>query len=194
VTIAPWVIRNLTKFDRPTLLTTGDGSVLKGANCPLTYRGGGTGSWDIRCLAGQGVPRDESVLSARWRDEALDYARDNAGRLPVVMAARVARTFALYPSPSRQVRELDFTEDRPRALVWIALGAYAAAVALSLVGIAALRNEPSSVAIMLAPVALVVVTSALGYGTWRFRQAADVSLIPLAATGLTLLMERIRRA
>jgi hypothetical protein len=112
----------------------------------------------------------------------------------VVAAARVARTFALYPSPSRQVQELDFIEDRPRALVWIAFGAYAAIVALSLLGTAALRSEPSLVAIMLAPVALVVVTSALGYGTWRFRQAADVALIPLAATGVALLMGRVRRA
>jgi hypothetical protein len=194
MTIAPWVIRNVTTFDRSTFLTTGDGSVFKGANCPSTYRGGGTGSWDIGCLLGYRVPRDESVLSARWRDEAFDYARDNAGRVPVVMAARVARTFALYPSPSRQVRELGFSEGRPRALVWIALAAYVAAVALSIVGIAALREQPGVVAIMLAPVALMVVTSALGYGSWRFRQATDVSLVLLAAVGLTRLMGRVRRA
>jgi hypothetical protein len=194
VTIAPWVIRNVTTFDRATFLTTGDGSVFKGANCPPTYRGGGTGSWDIGCLVGYRVPRDESVLSARWRDEAFDFARDNAGRVPTVMAARVARTFALYPSPRRQVHELASFEGRPRALVWLALAAYVAAVALSLAGIAALRERPGVVAIMLAPVVLVIVTSALGYGTWRFRQAADVALVLLAAAGLTRLMARVRRA
>jgi hypothetical protein len=194
VTIAPWVVRNVTTFDRATFLTTGDGSVFKGANCPTTYRGASIGSWDPGCLAGYRVPRDESVLSARWRDDALDFARDNAGRVPVVMGARVARTFSLYPSPARQVRELDFIEDRPRALVWIALAAYAAAVALSLVGIAALRERPGVVAIMLAPVALAVVTSALGYGTWRFRQPADVAIVLLAAAGLAWLTGRMRRA
>jgi Dolichyl-phosphate-mannose-protein mannosyltransferase len=194
VTLAPWVIRNVTTFDRSVFLTTGDGSVFKGANCPTTYRGGGTGSWDIRCLAGYRVPRDESVLSERWRDEAFDYASDNAGRVPVVMAARVARTFALYPLPRRQVQELVFIEGRPRALVWIALAAYAALLMLAVIGIAALRPRLGLIAIMLAPVVLVVVTSALGYGTWRFRQAAEVALVVLAAAGITQLTGRLRRA
>ena len=194
VTIAPWVIRNVTTFDRSVFLTTGDGSVFKGANCPTTYRGGGTGSWDIRCLAGYRVPRDESVLSERWRDEAVDYASDNAGRVPVVVAARVARTFALYPLPRRQVQDLVFIEGRPRALVWIALAAYAALVVLALVGTAALTPRLGLIAILLAPVVMVIVTSALGYGTWRFRQAAEVALVVLAAAGIAQLTGRLRRA
>jgi Dolichyl-phosphate-mannose-protein mannosyltransferase len=194
VTIAPWVARNVTTFDRSTFLTTGDGSVFKGANCPTTYRGGGTGSWDIRCLAGYRVPRDESILSERWRDEAFDYASDNASRVPIVMAARVARTFGLYPLPRRQVQELVFIEGRPRALVWIALVAYAALVVLAVIGTAALRPRLGLIAILLAPVVLVIVTSALGYGTWRFRQAAEVALVVLAAAGITQLTGRLRRA
>jgi hypothetical protein len=192
--IAPWVIRNVTTFDRATFLTTGDGSVFKGANCPSTYRGAGTGSWDIGCLVGYRVPRDESVLSARWRDEALEYARDNGGRVPVVLAARVARTFALYPSPARQVRELGFYEGRPRPLLWIALVVYVALVVLSVAGVATLRERLDVVAILLAPVILVVVTSALGYGTWRFRQAAEVALVVLAGAALARLGERMRHA
>ena len=75
LTIAPWTIRNLPTFDRTTFLTTGDGSVFKGANCPGTYRGGFTGGWDIRCLARRATPRDESVLSAALRATRFDYAR-----------------------------------------------------------------------------------------------------------------------
>jgi Dolichyl-phosphate-mannose-protein mannosyltransferase len=194
VAIGPWVIRNVTTFDRGTFLTTGDGSVFKGANCPSTYRGTGTGSWDIGCLLGYRVPRDESVLSERWRDEALEYARDNAGRVPVVLAARVARTFALYPSPKRQVSELVFNEGRPRWLVWIALAAYVALVALAAVGLDTLRERLDVVAILLAPVVLVVITSALGYGTWRFRQAAEVALVVLAGAGISRVVEQVRHA
>ena len=154
-----------------------------------------TGGWDIRCLAGYPAPRDESVLSARWRDESLDYAQENAGRVPVVVAARVARTFALYPSPRSQVAELSFYEGRPRALVWLALAAYAAVVALALAGIVALSPQWGLIAIMLAPVVLVVVTSALGYGTWRFRQAAEVALLALAGVAAARLAgRRVRRA
>ncbi|HEX6583219.1 MAG TPA: glycosyltransferase family 39 protein [Thermoleophilaceae bacterium] len=194
LTIAPWVIRNAVTFERSTFLTTGDGSVLRGANCDLAYRGQRTGDWDFRCLAGYRVARDESILAARWRDEAFDYAGDNLGRVPVVVAARVGRSFSLYPSPGRQVNELDFIEDRPRALVWIGLAAYAAVVALSAAGIAALRARPDLVAIVLAPVALVVLTSAAGYGSWRFRQPAEVSFVVLAGIGLTWMMGRRRHA
>lgn len=188
--IAPWVIRNAATFDRSTFLTTGDGSVLRGANCDLAYRGQRTGDWDFRCLSGYRVPRDESILAARWRDEAVEYAGEHIGRLPVVVAARVGRSFSLYPSPARQVTELDFIEDRPRTLVWIALVTYVAVVALAVAGIAALRDRLDSVAIVLAPVALVVLTSAAGYGTWRFRQPAEVSSVVLAGIGVTWMMGR----
>jgi hypothetical protein len=192
--IAPWVIRNAATFERSTFLTTGDGSVLRGANCDLSYRGQRTGDWDFRCLSGYRVPRDESILAARWRDEAFDYAGDNIGRVPVVMAARVGRSFSLYPSPARQATELDFIEGRPRTHVWIALAAYVAVVGLALAGIAALRERLDLVAIVLAPVALVVLTSAAGYGTWRFRQPAEVSFVLLAGIGVTWMMGRRRHA
>lgn len=194
LTIAPWVIRNAVTFERSTFLTTGDGSVFRGANCDLTYRGPGTGAWDLHCVGGDRVPKDESILAARWRDDALDYASDNLGRVPVVVAARVARSFSLYPRPARQVTELNFIEGRPRTLVWIALAAYAAVVALAVAGIAALRDDLAVVAIVLAPVALVVIASAAGYGGWRFRQPAEVSFALLAGIGATWMLERGRRA
>jgi hypothetical protein len=192
--IAPWVIRNALTFERTTFLTTGDGSVLRGANCDLSYHGQRTGDWDFRCLTGYRVPRDESILAARWRDEALDYATDNLGRVPVVVAARIGRSFSLYPSPARQATELQFIEDRSRTLVWVALAAYVAVVALGVAGVAALRDHLDIVAIVLAPVALVVLTSAAGYGTWRFRQAAEVSFVVLAGIGITWMMGRRRHA
>jgi hypothetical protein len=194
LTIAPWVVRNALTFERTTFLTTGDGSVLRGANCDLAYRGQRTGDWDFRCLAGYRVARDESILAAQWRREALDYARDNLGRVPVVVAARVGRSFSLYPSPGRQVNELEFIEDRPRTLVWIGLASYVAVVALSVAGIAALRQRLDVVAILLAPAALVVLTSAAGYGSWRFRQPAEVSFVLLAGIGATWMTARRRHA
>jgi hypothetical protein len=188
LTIAPWVIRNADTFERSTFLTTGDGSVFRGANCDLSYYGRGTGSWDFRCLIDARVSRDESILAARWRDDALDYASDHRGRLPVVVAARVARSFSLYPRPSRQVNELEFIEDRPRALVWVALAAYAAVVALAVVGAAAVRDQLPALMVLLAPVALVVIASAAGYGAWRFRQPAEVSFAVLAGIGVGRLL------
>jgi len=192
--IAPWVIRNAVTFERSTFLTTGDGSVLRGANCDSAYRGPVTGAWNFGCLTGYRVPRDESILAARWRDEAVDYASDNLGRVPVVVAARIGRSFSLYPGPERQVAWLKFTEDRPRTPVWVALAAYVAVVALAITGVAALRERLDLVAILLAPVALVVLTSAAGYGGWRFRQPAEVAFVVLAGIGLTWMTGRRRHA
>jgi len=188
VTIAPWVIRNAVTFDEPTFLTTGDGSVLYGANCPDSYYGPGTGGWSFPCLVASaeatGLTRDESVLSARWRDDALDYARDNAGRVPIVMTVRVLRSFSLYPSPARQVRELAFIEDRPRPLVWVGLVTYAVVAIAAVAGALRVRRDRLTVVAMLAPLVLVVLTSAGGYGAWRFRQAAEVSLVSLAGVAV----------
>ena len=136
------------------------------------------------------MPRDESVLAARWRDDALDYASDHGGRIPVVVAARVARSFSLYPSPSRQANELEFIEDRPRTLVWVALAAYAAVVALAVAGMAALRDRMT-----------VRGDHARPGGTRRARErrrlrrlavpaAAEVSFVALAGSGCGWIMER----
>jgi hypothetical protein len=92
------------------------------------------------------------------------------------------------------VNDLHFLEGRPRWLVWVALAAYAAVAALAIAGVVGLRAQPGVVAIMLAPIALAVVTSALGYGTWRFRQAAEVALVTLAGVALAQLAGRMRRA
>ncbi|TMK60507.1 MAG: hypothetical protein E6G60_13370, partial [Actinobacteria bacterium] len=39
VVVAPWIGYNMARFDKPTLLSTGDGLALAGANQPKTYHG-----------------------------------------------------------------------------------------------------------------------------------------------------------
>ena len=50
VVIAPWLVRNLTTFENPTFLATGNGSVLQSANCDATYSGPFLGYWNISCI------------------------------------------------------------------------------------------------------------------------------------------------
>ena len=109
VTMAPWALYNLARFDRPVLLSTNDGTTLLGANCETAWYID-VGGWDIRCL--EPVPVDEtvdaSVRSEERRDVALDYITDHPGRLPVVVAARLGRIVDLYgltrSSPSTSER------------------------------------------------------------------------------------------
>ena len=39
---------------------------------------------------------NEADQAARWRSDAVTYAGDHAGRLPVVVGVRVLRSFDLY--------------------------------------------------------------------------------------------------
>lgn len=62
--LAPWAGHNLTRFERPVLLSTGLGSVLAVANCDTTYAGRYLGLWSIACardLDHEHIGRDASV-------------------------------------------------------------------------------------------------------------------------------------
>ena len=47
LTVGPWVGRNLATFSDVTYISTGDGPVLLGANCPGTYYGPLIGLWSL---------------------------------------------------------------------------------------------------------------------------------------------------
>ncbi|MEA2428123.1 MAG: hypothetical protein QOF37_1751, partial [Thermoleophilaceae bacterium] len=100
--LAPWAIRNVVDLGRPVLISTNDGTLLAGANCPLTYHGQDLGFWNIECISTKDPGRTETEQEAVWRREGLRYAGHHAGRLPVVLAARLGRTFDIY-QPRRMV-------------------------------------------------------------------------------------------
>jgi 4-amino-4-deoxy-L-arabinose transferase-like glycosyltransferase len=179
VVLAPWTIRNLTTFDKPFALSTNEGNLIAGANCPSTYHGHDIGSWDIRCVPA-GLVEDESLAAARFRRAGLDYAGNHAGRLPLVIAARLGRTFELL-QPIRQARH---AEGRAFGLevagaIWFLL-----LVPPGLFGVALLRRRSVPLAPLLAPLGLAVAATVVGYGVPRFRHPADVALTVLAGVAL----------
>ena len=197
VCVAPWAVRNSLTFDEPVLLTTGDGSVLAGANLPSTYRGHLLGAWDFeglyRTKTGRRRIRNEAVQSRQWRSEALDYAGDHLGRLPVVMAVRVMRTWSVYPlSPAGKADFAAVNYRHIRSLEYVVLAGFVLVLVLAAVGAYALRGQRLRLWVLLAPAVLVTVVSALGYGDTRFRQAADVALVALAAAGASSAIARRR--
>jgi 4-amino-4-deoxy-L-arabinose transferase-like glycosyltransferase len=183
VVLTPWTIRNLTVFDKPVLLSTNEGGLIAGANCPSTYRGHDIGSWDIRCVNPE-IGGDESVAAAQARREGIDYARDHAGRLPLVVLARLGRTFELL-QPVRQAEQAEARAEGLEvagAVVWfllLPLGAY---------GLVLLRRRGVPLAPLLAPFALAVAATVVGYGVPRFRHPADVALTVLAGVALDALV------
>jgi hypothetical protein len=185
--LAPWAVRNLDRFERPVPISANDGTVLAGANCDDVYSGSDIGSWQIACVP----PADpeESVANAEYRERGLEYARDNAGRLPVVAAARTGRTFGAL-QPIRQARAAEGRAD------WIEIAGAFAFYALALPAVAGaivLHRRGAALWIVLVPLALVVLVSMLGYGVPRFRHPADLALLALAAVALDALTRARQR-
>jgi hypothetical protein len=187
--IAPWAARNWIELDRPVLISTNDGTLLAGANCPITYHGVDLGFWNIACISERSID-NEARQDARWRSEGLDYASGHAGRLPVVLAARLARTFDLY-QPRRMVR---FAEGRWLRADQAGVAVYYVLAALAIAGGFALRGRRADLLTLLAPVALVLLLTLIGYGIPRFRAPAEVTIVVLAALALSRWYERRRPA
>jgi len=198
VTIAPWTLYNVGRFDRPVTLSTNDGTTLLGANCDTTYYDD-IGGWDIRCLAP--VPttetEDASVRSIERRDIAVDYIGDHLGRLPVVVAARVGRALDLYGLDS--LIALDHGEEKAEWAVWVGIVMFWVLALASIVGWRALGRADDGLAErsrarwwLVVPLAAVLLTTVLFYGAHRIRAPAEPVLVVLGAVGLLVVWDRLR--
>jgi 4-amino-4-deoxy-L-arabinose transferase-like glycosyltransferase len=186
--IAPWCVRNSLEFDRVAGVTNGDGAALAGSNTPMTFFGGRMGTWDFGGLA-LDLPRRERTNEAddgvRLRAKGLRYARDHAGRLPQVIAARTGRTWYVYPfAPAAQVRYNALAEARRQGLEWATMVSAWAVTLLAIGGALVLRRRGVWLAPFISMVVMATVVSMLFYGGPRFREAADVALVVLAAASL----------
>jgi 4-amino-4-deoxy-L-arabinose transferase-like glycosyltransferase len=177
--LAPWTVRNLSTFEKPVPISTNEGNLLAGANCGSTYNGRDIGSWDIGCIE-PGRAEDESVTAARLRGDGLDYAGDHLGRIPLVVAARLGRTFELY----QPIRQAEAAEGRAKGLeiagaLWFFLLLIPAGY-----GAVLLRRRGVPLTPLLALFALAVAATLVGYGVPRFRHPADLALTVLAAVAI----------
>jgi 4-amino-4-deoxy-L-arabinose transferase-like glycosyltransferase len=182
VVLAPWLARCWIVFDRPVLISTNVGGLLAGANCDATYHGALIGQWDFGCIPPP-VHANEALEAERLRDRGLSYARHHAGRLPVVVAARLGRSFELF-RPREQARQEAFFEGRNLRVEQAGVACYYALVLLATYGVVVLRRRDGPWRILLAPVALVVFVTVISYGFTRLRVAAEPALVVLAAVAL----------
>ena len=194
VVLAPWTIRNATTFERPVLVSTNGDAVWVGANCPRTYYGELTGAWVFSCF-GEAPPGDEAEQAVGWRERGLTYARENAERIPIVMAARLGRLLDLY-RPWDQGVFFAASEGRKPTLQKLGLVAYWLILPLAIAGFVLLRRRRDGDALMvlLAPVALVLLVGVVVYGSTRFRTAAEPALLIAAAVALDAAAHRARPA
>jgi 4-amino-4-deoxy-L-arabinose transferase-like glycosyltransferase len=175
--IAPWVIRNVVVFHHATLAADSN-TVIAGANCPQTYYGLDIGWWSNRCLERARTHR-QLLSGDASTSAAYSYAGDHLVRLPLVAVVRVLRTFNFFQPLRQGNREL-----RRRWVDVASLVFYYALPVLAVLGFTRLQRHRW---VLLAPVAMVVIVSALTWGIGRFRIAADISLIVLASSAFAAL-------
>jgi 4-amino-4-deoxy-L-arabinose transferase-like glycosyltransferase len=182
VIVSPWLVANLTRFDEPVLFSTNDGLTICGANLHRTWYGDGTGLWALDC-AGFPVPKgDRSVVSDELRSDGLHFIREHLGRLPAVVAVRVARVWSLY-APS-QMASYNVNEGRDVAVSWLGFVAFWILVPCAVVGAVLLRRRRVPITPLVSQFVIVAVTAAAIYGLVRFRVPAEVSLVVLAAVAV----------
>jgi 4-amino-4-deoxy-L-arabinose transferase-like glycosyltransferase len=172
--LAPWVVRNAVVFGHPSLAADAN-TLIAGANCRDTYYGHDIGWWSLGCLA-RARTRAQLLHGDAATGAAFSYAGDHLGRLPLVAAVRVLRTFDLF-QPLRQGNH------EPRR-GWVDIAGLAFFYPLLILAAFGFRRARLPGWILLSPIAMVAIVSALGWGIGRFRVSADVSLLVLAAGAL----------
>jgi len=182
--LAPWTIRNLSVFEKPVLVSTNGNAVFVGSNCDPVYHGPFTGLWNFNCY-GAAPGGDESEASVAYRDRGFDYARDHAGRLPVVMAVRLLRVWDLY-RPLQQAT-YESLEGRSETASRIGLVFYYPLLLLAVAGAVILRRRGAPLWPLAAFPVMVSLTAVAIYGVTRFRFAAEPALCVLAAVALVSL-------
>lgn len=190
--LAPWETRLLTTFDRPVLISNNSSGIWVGSNCPQTYHGPLIGSWRFDCYGTVPPPGDESERFAEYRRRGIDYMKDHAGRLPVVVAARLGRLLDVY-RPWDQGAYINRGEGRHERATHLGLLAYWLLVPFAICGALLLRRRRErALLVLLAPVVLVVLVAAVTYGSTRFRFAAEPGLVVLGAVTVDTLVSLLR--
>jgi 4-amino-4-deoxy-L-arabinose transferase-like glycosyltransferase len=179
--VTPWLVRNAVVFHR-VILAADSSTVIAGANCGDTYYGHDIGWWSNACLE-RARTRTQLLEGDASTSAAISFARHHVTRLPLVAAVRTLRTFNLF-QPLRQGNR----EPRRKWVDIVGLALYFPLLVVAVLGALKLRTRCW---ILLAPVWMVLIVSITGWGIGRFRVAADVSIIVLAAYWLVVRSRRM---
>jgi len=195
--VSPWVGFNLHRFKDFTTISTNDGIALAGSNCKNVYYGKGIGLTAITgpdaCIDYPPPPGDQSQVARIYRKRAFNYMRDHLRRVPLVVAARIGRTWSLY----RPLDMVNFNkgEGRESWVTRLGLLVYYPTLVFAIAGSIAMwrRRARRALWVLLVPAIALTIGVAATYGQTRFRAAAEPSLAILAAVGVLTLFPRLAR-
>lgn len=189
--LSPWLARNWAVQDTFPLLSTNGGLTAMVANCHSAYYGE-VGFFDARCSLVCYRDRFDELRHSRCGTRvARRYALDHKGRVPVVVAARIARTWSVY-APNHDLTYAQFG-GRNYTVGLLGMLLFYVVVLLAALGGVLLRRERRPFLVLLLPLVVVTFSAAATFGFSRYRVAAEVPLVVLAAVALDALAFRRRR-
>jgi hypothetical protein len=198
--LAPWVGYNLSRFDEPVYLSANMGRTMAAANCDSTYYGDLIGYKDYGCIheaylaVEAGTPERERLDGPGWdrrlRGEVFGYIGDHAGRVPVVMAARVGRVLKVY-GVGQEIDYDDWLHDQDRWVVYAGLASWYVVAGLGVAGAVVLRRrrEVPVFPLLVVP-AVVLMAVAIMFAQTRYRAPAEPAVVILAAAAIDAVMPR----
>jgi 4-amino-4-deoxy-L-arabinose transferase-like glycosyltransferase len=184
--LTPWTIRNTTTFDRPVLVATEAGETIGGANCRPVYFGGQLGGWEVSCIKLDGRKNEAAELNAAGR-QGIRYALDHATRVPLVFAARLARTWSVPPYAFQA------PEGRSPMVMKLGVISYFVLLPLAVAGLVLVRRGPQSAWVVCAPVVAVTLVTLAAYRNLRFRHSAEMVIVLAAGIAIDALLRRRKR-
>lgn len=189
--LSPWLVRNEIALHRFPLISTNGALTAPAANCLKTFYGKATGFVEYGCALN--VPACQGIVAEVPESECLEHQAVNfvlhhKRRVPIVVLARVARAFQLF----------DYNLDmyyagvwgRPKGVATAGLIVYALLAPLAAGGVLLLRRRRVPLLPLVIPFLLAAIVTASSFGFSRYRIAADVALVVLAAVAVDALAER----
>jgi 4-amino-4-deoxy-L-arabinose transferase-like glycosyltransferase len=191
VVIAPWTIYNLGRFQKPVVLSTNAGATVLSGSCDSVFYGSLTGYYNF-CALRLAVSSDQSIADTEELDAGLKYEEHHLTRLPLVVFAREGRAFGYWNPFQETFLDNQWQEGPPslpgtRTSVWVydlGLVSYWVLLVPALAGGIVLRRLRVPLYPLLAFVAAVIITVAITFGEARYRAAAEVPIVILAAIGI----------
>jgi len=199
LSIAPWVLHNLARFDETVLLSNGAQITLAATNCPETYGGQFQAFWLIDCsnrateIAKKRIPNaDQSQIMNDIGRQAWDYINENKKTAVKTVFLRLGRVMGVY-RPLQQINLDHFPEGRTRFVAISAWAAYFALLPFVIAGGLMLRKRNRTLPIFLAPVGVALFTCAITFGNTRYRMSAEPTMIVFASLAMVATVTAITR-
>ncbi len=196
VLMAPWVVFNLTRFEKPEVFTTSTGPLIASSNCDAVYYGN-KAYFSIPCtfeIYGRAdrSKLDQSEMDAVYRRVGIKYIRDHLDLVPGVVAARLRALIGVY-NPKLQINIDTGIDGSEHGLATVAFYSFWVIGLLSIAGgIILRRRRTAPVFPLLVVLGVVVITVALSYFNLRFRSTAEVALCILAALAIDGTINAVR--